>query len=152
MRRYCHRCTSGREEQEYGEVPTRQTQGRWTTRMLKRFLYPHEYRLSEHVCGERNWTIDAPSWSEEYRRFWRPHEFDEDYDPPGSARRFKAGQLDRTTAAEGAPHAEKGGLMSMNNTATSTALSWHCPTVREYSQSISPAPAVVAPTRRISNW
>ena len=70
------------EEQEYGEVPTRQTQGRWTTRMLKRFLYPHEYRLSERVCGERNWTIDAPSWSEEYRRFWRPHEFDEDYDPP----------------------------------------------------------------------
>ncbi len=57
-----------------GRVPKR-----WqviVVRLLRELLYQD---LKGQVWGRKEWEVDAPPFSEEYRRLWRPHEFDEGY-------------------------------------------------------------------------
>ena len=45
--------------------------------ILRRLSSPGEGEPCGEVCGETDWSSEAPSWSEEYRKQWRPHEFDD---------------------------------------------------------------------------
>ena len=67
--------------------PEKAKDDKLATRLLKRLLYPHEDELDGQVCGETVWTVTDASWSGEYRRLWRAHEFDkvcEPLDPPAA--------------------------------------------------------------------
>ncbi len=51
------------------------------TSRLFRFLFYRHVRLNGAVSGERDWQVQDPPWSEEFRRRFRPHEFDPDFSP-----------------------------------------------------------------------
>ena len=51
----------------------------WLPRLILRRIRGsrRKMELRGDVCGEADWSSEAPPWSEEYRRQWRPHEFDD---------------------------------------------------------------------------
>lgn len=54
-------------------------------KFLKWLFYREEWRLGRgapRVCGLEKWQATTPMNSEAYRRYWRPHEFEEGYKPP----------------------------------------------------------------------
>lgn len=57
---------------------------RWVI-LLKWLYYRHEWRIGRgapRVCGLEKWEMGMLPDSEAYRRYWRPHEYEADYEPP----------------------------------------------------------------------
>ena len=51
----------------------------WLPRLILRRIRGsrRKMELRGDVCSETDWSSEAPPWSEEYRKQWRPHEFDD---------------------------------------------------------------------------
>ena len=57
----------------------------WLPRLvLKRLRTPSKPDLDGAVCGDREWGVAAPPWSEEYLREWRPEDFDQQHSTNGT--------------------------------------------------------------------
>ena len=52
--------------------------------VLKCLRTPSKPDLDGAVCGDKNWSVTVPPWSEEYLREWRPEDFDQQHSTNGT--------------------------------------------------------------------